>query len=274
MRRALFVPLVCLAAATAAVPARAQARSGSGAETTAPQTEDQRKAQEHFQRARELYQAGKYSETISELGIARRLDPEAKDLVMNLAIVHEKLGAYDEAIADLRSYLEMSGVSAAERSKVEGMIKRIEGAKAAAPPSSTPSQAPTPPPAEAAPPEPEPPPAKGRVDGLTIGAGIVAATGIVLGTSLGIYALATRPASGFVTGRDGTYASLRDKTDAAHGAAIGADVSFAIAAVATVATAWLYFGRPKDASAVPNTARLTIAPVVGAMNGAALGGMF
>ena len=135
VRRGSLAPLFCLAAATVSLPVFAQPRSaGATAEVApAPQTEDQRKAQEHFQRAKELYQAGKYGEAIAELDVARELDPKAKDLVMNLGIVHEKLGRYDEAISHLRSYLEMEGVTPAERTRVEGMIKRIEGAKRAAP---------------------------------------------------------------------------------------------------------------------------------------------
>ncbi|MBX3217951.1 MAG: hypothetical protein KF850_38450, partial [Labilithrix sp.] len=77
MRRGSWIPLFCLAAATVSLPAFAQPRAGAAASETAaaPQTDEQRKAQEHFQRARDLYQAGKYSEAISELEIARGLDP-------------------------------------------------------------------------------------------------------------------------------------------------------------------------------------------------------
>ena len=282
MRRGFFTPLLCLVAVTTSLPAVAQQRLGGGtsdAASTAPQTDDQRKAQEHFQRAKELYQAGKYSETIAELEVARGLDPKAKDLVMNLGIVHEKLGKYDEAIGYLRSYLEMEGVTAAERTKVEGMIKRIEGAKSAAP---APATTPVPPVAAAptvtAPPvTAEPPPAKGRLDGLTIGAGAIAAVGLTVGTSLGIYALASRPGDGFVTGRDGSYATLQDKTDSAHTAAVVADVSLGVGVVAAIATAFLYFGRTKTPAAAPSTgsARLSVTSMPGKASGAFLfGGTF
>ena len=81
-----WAPLTCLAvaAATVSLPALAQPRAPSTtADTAAAQTDEQRKAQEHFQRAKELYSTGKYSEAIAELEVARELDPKAKDLVMN-----------------------------------------------------------------------------------------------------------------------------------------------------------------------------------------------
>lgn len=283
MRRGSWAPLFCLAAATVSLPVSAQQRSGGtpSEPAAAAQTEDQRKAQEHFQRAKELYQAGKYEGAIAELDVARSLDPKAKDLVMNLGIVHEKLGRYDEAIGHLKTFLEMDGVTAAERVKVEGMIKRIEGAKHSAPPqpTATPassSSAPPPPPPSVT---PEAPPPRGRVDALTIAAGSVAVLGLGLGTGLGIYALGTRPSDGFVTGRDGSYATLQQKTDDAHTAAVIADVSLGVGIVAALATGWLYFGRTKDPAAAPTTGttstRVSLTPAPSASGGGLiLGGRF
>ncbi|MBX3207990.1 MAG: tetratricopeptide repeat protein [Labilithrix sp.] len=280
MRRGSWVPLFCLAAATVSLPVLAQPRPGGTTSETAPQTEDQRKAQEHFHRARELYQAGKYSEAIAELEVARGLDPKAKDLVLNLGIVHERLGKYDEAIGHLRSYLEMDGVTPAERARAEGMIKRIEGAKDAAP---APTVAPTatapttaPPPTSA--PSAEPPP-RGRVDALTVAAGAVAVVGLGVGAGVGIYALGARPAEGFVTGRDGSYATLQQKTNDAHTAAIVADVSLGVGVVATLVTAWLYFGRTKAPASAPEAAsraaRFSVTPAPARAGGAVLlGGAF
>lgn len=256
MKRGSWAPLLCLTLVTVTFPVWAQHRPATGGMTTsppsnpdAPQTEDQQKAQQHFQRAKELYQAGNYREAISELEVARKLDPKAKDLVMNLGIVHEKLGKYDEAIVHLRSYLEMEGVTAAERTKVEGMIKRIEGAKKEVPPAPTATVV-APATSSAPPPPPPEPPSHGRIDAATIVAGSIAAVGLVGGSALGIYALSSRPSDGFVTGRDGSYASLQQKTDDAHTFAIVADVALGVGIVAAVVTGWLYFGRTKD-PAVP-----------------------
>jgi hypothetical protein len=275
MKGASLVALLCLAGATLSLPANAEPRSGvAGADAAnPPQTEEQKKAQQYFQRAKELYSAGKYSETITELEIARKLDPNAKDLVMNLGIVHEKLGRYDEAIGYLKTYLDMEGVTPAERSKAEGMIKRIEGAKSAtsAQPTASSTQTPPVPSPAQEPEEKQAPPPKGRIDGLTIGAAAVAVAGLTIGTGVGIYAVASRPSDGYVTGRDGSYATLQDKTDAAHTAAIVADVSFGIGIVAAVATAWLYFGRPKVVTPSASTARIRFNPTG---TGALIGGTF
>ena len=287
MRRGSWAPLFCLAAATVSLPALAQQRSAGPSSELAPaasgQTDEQRRAQEHFQRAKELYQAGRYEGAIAELEVARSLDPKAKDLVMNLGIVHEKLGRYDEAIANLKTFLDMEGVTPAERTKVEGMIKRIEGAKhsAAAQPTAAPSSA------ASAPPQPTtsgpstdaPPPERGRIDALTIGAASLAVVGLGVGTGVGIYALSTRPRDGFVTGRDGSYTTLQDKTDTAHTAAVIADVSLGVGVIAALATGWLYFGRTKDQAPAPTTgtssARVSIMPAPAATGGAFfVGGTF
>jgi tetratricopeptide (TPR) repeat protein len=216
--------------------------------------EDQKRAQEHFKRARELYLGGSYREAITELEIARKLDPKAKDLVLNLGILHEKLGKYDESIGHLKAYLEMDDVTPAERAKVETMLKRVEGAKQREALNK---------PAEQTgrdggqkPKAPEGPPVMGRIDGLTIGAAALAGLGLAAGTALGVVALTSKPDDTFVTGRDGTYEDLQDDASRAHTLAIFSDVSFGIGAVALVATAWLYFGRPKDPA--PTGARTTV----------------
>lgn len=231
----------------AASPAAAPSVAASPAKPVPAEpamTEDQQRAQQHFQRARELYQTGSYREAVGELEAARALDPKAKDLLFNLAIVREKLGRYDEAIADLRAYLELD-LSPQERAKAESSIKRLEGAKRENP-AATPTVSPTPDqlpvePAEA----PPPPPARGRIDAITIAAGSVAVVGLAVGTIFGIRAVATRP-SNFVTGRDGSYADFQDRTDSAHTSAIIADVSLGIGIVAAAATAWFYFSRTKE----------------------------
>lgn len=265
MRRGSWAPLFCAAAVTISLPVFAEQRPAAAPLAEAEQTGDQRKAQEHFQRAKELYQAGKYEGAIAELDVARALDPKAKDLVINLAIVHEKLGHYDEAIEHLRTYLEMEDVTPAERTKADAMITRIEGAKSATPPTTIHPPAPT---VEPPSPAPRPPPTavdppRGRLDALTIVVGSVAAIGLGLGAGLGAYALSTRPRDGFVTGRDGTYAALQQKTESARSAAVIADVSLGVGLVAALATGVLYFGRTKDPTA-PTTgsagARVSVAP--------------
>src|SRR5262245_60991677 len=102
MTRGTSAPLLGLAVALWSLPALAQSHPTGSTEApthAAPAlTEDQAKAQQHFQRAKDLYLAGSYREAVAELEIARSLDPKAKDLVMNLGILHEKLGKYDAAV--------------------------------------------------------------------------------------------------------------------------------------------------------------------------------
>jgi tetratricopeptide (TPR) repeat protein len=258
MTRCLRICLGVLAVAAAVsrpLPALAQQRPGanSGASPSSlapetpsnePKTKEQLEAQQHFQRAKDLYQTGAYREAIAELTQARGLDPKAKDLVFNLGVVHEKLGKFDEAITFFRQYMEMESVTAAERGKAENIIKRIEGAKrevpAAAPATGTPA------PVEPLPPPPEETP-RGRIDTATIVAGSVAVVGLGVGTVFGILALSNKP-SGFVTGRDGTYVDLQAQSTDAHTQAIVADVGFGVGIAAAVVTAYLYFGRTKVAS--------------------------
>ena len=259
MTRCLRICLGVLALAATvplAVPALAQQRpppSGSpGPSSLAPETpsnepktKEQLEAQQHFQRAKDLYQTGAYREAIAELTQARGLDPKAKDLVFNLGVVHEKLGKFDEAITFFRQYMELESVTAAERAKAENIIKRIEGAKREVPAATGAATG-------TAVPDPTPPPPtdetrRGRIDAATIVAGSVAVVGLGVGATFGILAVANKP-SDFVTGRDGTYADLQAKQSDAHTQAIVSDVGFGVGVVAAVVTAYLYFARPKVAS--------------------------
>lgn len=245
--------LAVTAAASGPRPALAQQRPAAGAgspssalapETPSnePKTKEQLEAQQHFQRAKDLYQTGAYREAIAELTQARGLDPKAKDLVFNLGVVHEKLGKFDEAITFFRQYMEMESVTAAERAKAENIIKRIEGAKREVPAATAPS-------GTTQPTEPTPPPPeetrRGRIDAATIVAGSLAVVGLGVGATFGILALSSQPSSSFVTGRDGTYADLQTKSSDAHTQAVVADVGLGVGIVAAAVTAYLYFGRTK-----------------------------
>ncbi|CAN5924617.1 hypothetical protein BH11MYX4_BH11MYX4_53370 [soil metagenome] len=240
---ALAVPLPALAQSKASPQAGgATALPPDSTATNEPKTKEQLEAQQHFQRAKDLYQTGAYREAIAELESARLLDPKAKDLVFNLGIVHEKLGKFDEAITFFRQYMEMEAVTTSERGKAENVIKRIEGAKREVKPVA-PAATGT---AEPTPPAPTPEASRGRIDGATIGVGALAAVGLGLGATFGIMAVANKPSSDFVTGRDGSYDDLKSKTDSAHTQAIISDVGFGVGVVAAAVTAYLYFGRTKE----------------------------
>ena len=222
-------------------------------------TEAQVKAQEHYKHARELYQVGSYREASGELEAALALDPAAKELVFNLGVVSEKLGKFDEALRYFRHYSDMA-LSAAEKQRADGFIKRLEGAKnevvVAPPPPPAPGTKETPPkPAKAE---------NGWIDAATIGVAAVALAGLGVGAAFGIKALSERPKSGFVTGRDGAYADLQRSADTSHTDAVVADIGFGIGVAGAAVAAYLYFARPKVAPAPsPSRASISVAPAPG-----------
>lgn len=239
---AAFAPLAALAAPPAPPGSAAPSASASAAATASP--ENQAAAQQHFQKAKELYQQGSYRDALTELEQARALDPQAKDLVFNLGVVSEKLGRIDDALSWFRTYVEMEGVTPQERARAESNVRRLEGARREMPTASASASAPAPSATTPkTPPKDDPP--KGRVDALTIAAGGLAIAGFGVGGTFGALSLSTRPDAGFVTGRDGTYADLKDKADRAHTQAIVADIGLAVGVVATLATVYLYFSRPR-----------------------------
>lgn len=264
MKRALCPCLCALSLALSLGTARLAAaqtppQDGSDAETL---TEAQKSAREHFERAKALYQTGAYRDAIRELEQAHTLDPSAKDLVFNLGIVHERLGAYDDAIAYFQQYTAMETVTDAERAKAETIVRRIEGAKREAEQKKTKAPATdagktasetsdgqTSPPASHA---------RGRVDAATLTATSLAIVGFGVGAAFGIRALSLDP-SGFVTGRDGTYDDLRRRADDAHTSAIIADVGFGVGVISAALATYLYFGRTKTSSSL----RASAAPLPG-----------
>jgi hypothetical protein len=262
-----------LAASAGALPARADA----------PSTTNVAAARRHFDKARAFYEQGQYREAIGELDTAHTLDPSAKDLVFNLGVVHEKLGDIDEALQWFRQYAGMN-LTAQESDRAEAYVRRLQGARrevettheggphkttpaattsATAPPEVPPPERPepqTPPPAPPAPPpppehhaSPSPPasasssPTSSRIDAPVITTGVVAGVAFVTGVVVGIKAVADRPGSDFVTGRDGSYADLTGQIDSAHSEAVAADVAFGVAAVAGVVCGYLYWLRPHAA---------------------------
>ncbi len=183
-----------------------------------------------FEKAKELYAAGRYREAAEQLEAALKRDPQGKDLVYNLALVRERLGEPDEAIVWVDRYLAMK-LEATERQRAEAFRRRLEGARdeiaekrrkvVVVPVNVERARA---------------------VDAWVwvpaTGAGAAAIAGAVLGS----IALSTRP-SGFVTGRDGTYDDLAERSREAHGYAIGADVAWVTTAIGVGLASWFYFGR-------------------------------
>jgi tetratricopeptide (TPR) repeat protein len=259
------VLLVCVAAMPLAAPRAALAQSAT---TTTSETspKDVAEARKHYEKARALYQQGSYREAIAELEAARDLDPNAKDLVFNLGVVHEKLADIDDALKYFRIYERMD-LTSQERERCEAYLRRLEGAKKELEAKQKQQQQrtndggdeggsrsmkgrPTP---------PAPEPSNGRVDAATIAAGTLTVMGLGFGVFMGVKAKNDQPAPGFVTGPNGTYQDLSGKADSSHKEAILADVGFSIALVGAIATAYLYFARPKlTSSSAPKTGSTSV----------------
>lgn len=242
--------------APSAVPENPGPSSAAPPSAAAPSREALEEARRHFDVALECYSRGRYRDAIAELEQARRLDPAGKDLVYNLALVHEKLGELAQALAYLRRYLEME-TDPDERARTEASIVRLEGALGEGY-GALPEPAPSAPPLATA---PVPPPPPGRLDAWVWGTGGVAVCALVVGAVLGLRALALRPGPDDGTGGSRSVDDVRDDAQRAHRSAVAADVAFGVAAVSGTAASLLYFGRaPRDESAGA-TAATASAPV-------------
>lgn len=222
-------------------------------------------ARRHFDRAKADYASGAYREAIAELEAAHALDPNAKDLVFNLGVVHEKLADIDDALKWFRLY-ETMNLTSQEKDRAEAYLRRLEGAKkevdarqaaaaASSAPASSSAEAPVPPtPVK---------PRYGRIDGFTIAAASV--TVVALGTGIGfaIKAESDRP-SNPVTGPNLTYTQLQNRVNQAHNEAIAADIGFGVAVAAAAATAYLYLGRTRSTqSSTTGSTTVSAAPLTG-----------
>jgi tetratricopeptide (TPR) repeat protein len=245
--------LACIVAAE--TPSLASAEDETATNTAA--------ARRHYDRARAYYEQGAYREAIAEFEAAHALDPNAKDLVFNLAVVHEKLADVDDALRWFRLYATMD-LTHDEQERADAYLRRLEGAKReleqkqaaqAAPP-----PAPLPPPAVK--PQPEPP--AGRVDAATVTAAALAGAALVFGVVMAVKAEQDEPESNFVTGRDGSYADLVNRTALAHREAILADVGFGVSIVGAAAAAYHFLARPRLVhGVVTGGAKISAGPLPG-----------
>ena len=222
--RALAATLLGVTFLLALTPARAEAQVPA----RAPERAGEASARSHFDRALELYRAGQYAHARDELEAAAKLDPEGKDLFFNLALVEEKLGRLERAIAALERFRELEQ-EPTERERARLTIERLRGAQQAQ--------------AAAAPcPEPAaPPPAAPRgPNPVLIGAASISVVALVVGAVFGVKALGDdvsdeRTSSSLAIGQ------LRERARRAEREALVADVAFAVAAASagTFACVWL-----------------------------------
>jgi tetratricopeptide (TPR) repeat protein len=262
--RTWVIPCVLVAGIGLAGPRTAVAEETTAANVVA--------ARKHFEKARSLYGQGAYREAIAELEAAHVLDPAAKDLVFNLGVVHEKLGDIDDALRWFRLFTTMD-LTSQERERADAYIKRLEGARKEVESKQTlPPKQPAPPPhngnshgqpdpAPTPPPRPPDKPPPGRFDGLTISALTVTTLGLGFGVVMAVRAEMDNPPPNYVTGTPGhTFADYQNQHSKALQEAIYADVGFGVAVAGALATATLYFARPR--AAAPSTA-VSVAPLAG-----------
>lgn len=251
-----------------AAPSRAPAPGTDGAKA---------EAERHYTVARALYAKGEYRGAIAELELARALDPGAKELVYNLAVVHEKLGDLDAAEQEYARYVEMES-EPAERERVRSIVRRIRGAREevktkteraageAGTATATVTKTETGIGAETKTGDAGGVPTergRGKVDGWVLSAAGVSVVALAAGTAFGIKALADRPGADATTGPATSIDDLQASVDRAHREAIVADVAFGVAAISAGAAVWLYFSRFAEPPAEPRGARRVGDPKVG-----------
>lgn len=260
---AAVLALLAAAAPAAGGPARVLAQTKEAApEPGSPKAVEL--AKKHFERARAAYGMGSYKAAIDELKQALRYDPNGKDLVYNLALVHEKLGNVELAIENFKRYIEMED-DPKERERVDQIVQRLEGAREELAEDGEPvvvldedeKENETRP----APVAPRDRPGKGRMDGWVYATGGIAIAAAVVGTVFGVRALSTRPGDGDTTGPGTTPQDLRDQSVEAHNYAVVADVAFAISVVSAGAAGFLYFSRDAEPTASGRTGQRTLVHV-------------
>jgi tetratricopeptide (TPR) repeat protein len=185
--------------------------------------------------ARELHAQGRYRAAVARLETALALDPEGKELVYNLALIHERLGEVEPALRYYQRYLAMETVPK-ERERIQGVIHRLEGAR----PDLLAAR-------EASIPRAPPPAGLGeRVRALGPGvivSGAVGAAGLLTGVILGISALARSPGADAMTGPGVSADDLLADARAAHRQAVGADVALLIGLAGAGAAVGFYVAR-------------------------------
>ncbi len=150
----MTTPAIGLRPASATEPqaARSSGASASSASSGAASADATSAAHQHAAHALDLYRQGSYHEAITELETALKLDPNGKDLVFNLGVVHEKLGDIEDALRYFQRYEQMD-LEPQERAKAEAYVKRLQGARREVekPPEPPPPRSPLPSPPSATP---------------------------------------------------------------------------------------------------------------------------
>jgi tetratricopeptide (TPR) repeat protein len=240
--RRRLAALVLVAAFAVAPRSRAAGPElGEDPRTTAPASD----ARQHFELSLTHYREGHYRAAIAELEAALTLDPASKDLLFNLAMVHEKLGQLEQAISALERYAELEK-DPADLKWARLSIARMRGALAEFGPPQVAARVPMPPPIV--------PPIEHREKNVAlIATTSITAVAAVVGVIFGIRALALRPGSDPSTGPGTSVEQLRTQQERAEASALVADISFAVGLVSGAASAvlWTHDACPRSARLSP-----------------------
>jgi tetratricopeptide (TPR) repeat protein len=82
----------------------------------------------HYERGRTAYIDGRYRLAVFELETAYSLDPTGTNLLLNLGMVHERLGHIDDALLSYERLLAAT-TNADERVRTQRVITRLRGAR-------------------------------------------------------------------------------------------------------------------------------------------------
>lgn len=253
----------------AASPGAAQPPQGKAPAHPAPSPEAEEKrlrierATALHDEAQGLYQHGQYRAAIAKLEAAVALDPEGKELIYNLAVIHERLGEIDRAERYYIRYLEMETLPK-EREQVAAVLKRLKGAKRELSSAREPAAPPAPAGRSAALPmlprmpllprrsvvaaNPRPP-----TPWLAVSGGIAAGS-LVVGGVFAALAVARDPSPDARTGDGISVADLQADASAAHRCAVAADVALLVAGLSGITALYLYLS-PRVPAAHPRASR-------------------
>jgi hypothetical protein len=112
--------------------------------------------EDRYEKARQLYEGGRYADALPELEAAYKLNP-LPVLHYNMGEVHRQLGHAQEALHHFEQYLQKERrLRTRLKKRIEGYMTELRAGLAAAPPK---EETPPPPPRSEAPPPATPPPA-------------------------------------------------------------------------------------------------------------------
>jgi tetratricopeptide (TPR) repeat protein len=237
-RTAVFILVTALswllAGSASAQQAAPPTESDDGASSTPKGDSAPERALKLHDQARGLYTQGRYSDAVAKLLEAVRLDPKAIVLYYNLGLIEEKTGDLRAAQEHYEAALALE-TDERERDKLRRIIRRVEAAQShgeGRAPTAAPS---TPAPSDSGDDQPQAPEHGAGLAPFAWGAAGLAAAGLVVGVALALRADATDPGRDPTTSAEVSLAQLEADADKAHDLAVGADIAFAVASVATVA---------------------------------------